>query len=65
MKTNAASVEELLTSGEVADRLSLSRYTIMKYKRDGLIRAYLNTPNGPRFLWSEVLEDLAKIEGRK
>ena len=58
---NQSATIEALGPKEVAERLGLSRYTVMKYYRDGIIRAWLKDQKGtPRFRWDWVTEDLAR-----
>ena len=63
MKKHTARGDSLLPE-EVADRLNLSRYTVMVYYREGILRAWMKDKKGtPRFRWDWVQEDLAKLAG--
>jgi excisionase family DNA binding protein len=54
--------KRLLSSGELADELGLSRRSISRYAEEGLIRVAMVTPGGRfRFDLDEVREDLRKL----
>ena len=58
---NESATIEALGPDDVAERLGLSRYTVMRYYRDGIIRAWLKDQKGtPRFRWDWVTDDLAR-----
>ncbi len=58
---NQSATIEALGPVEIGERLGLSRYTVMKYYRDGTIRAWLKTKKGtPLFRWDWVTEDLSR-----
>ena len=50
---------DLLLPEELAERLRVSRYVIMKYARDGVLRvATRNFKGTPRFKWEDALADI-------
>lgn len=60
--SKAASDEPLLTIDEVSAELKIHKVTLLRYRKDGVIKGYGEGTRSIRFRLSEVLADMKKME---